>query len=164
MLLHARALLASRPEGATAYIDADLRDTGAILVQAARVLDFGQPVAVMLLGVLHCIPDKDDPAAIVARLVDAVPPGSYLTIAHPASDVAADQVAASMRKYNEHVTVPLTARSHAEVSAFFTGLDLVRTRRGAAAPVAGRDRRPGRRPRAGQLRRGRPQALGARLS
>src|SRR6476620_10303888 len=80
VLLHARALLASRPEGATAYIDADLRDTGTILAQAARNLDFGEPVAIMLLGVLHCIPDNDDTAAIVARLVDAVPPGSYLTI------------------------------------------------------------------------------------
>jgi hypothetical protein len=147
VLLHARALLASRPEGATAYIDADLHNTGAILVQAARILDFGEPVAVMLLGVLHCVQDSDDPAAIVARLVDAVPPGSYLTIAHPASDVAADQMAASMRKYNEHVAVPLTARSHGEVSAFFTGLDLVepgvvqlhRWRAGTGDPGAGRE-------------------------
>ena len=147
VLLHARALLASRPEGATAYIEADLRDTGTILAQAARNLDFGEPVAIMLLGVLHCIPDNDDPAAIVARLVDAVPPGSYLTIAHPASDVATDQMAASMQKYNEHVTVPLTARSHDEVSAFFAGLDLVepgvvqlhRWRAGTGHPGTGRE-------------------------
>src|SRR5690242_9712953 len=111
--------------GHTAYIDADLRDTGVILAQAARILDFGQPVAIMLLGVLHCIPDSGDPAAIVSRLVDAVPPGSYLTIAHPASDVATEQMATSMRNYNKHVAVPLTARSHDEVSAFFDGLDLV---------------------------------------
>src|SRR6266567_4852174 len=138
VLLHARALLASRPEGATAYIDADLRDTETILAQAARVLDFGEPVAVMLLGVLHCVPDSGDPAAIVARLVDAVPSGSYLD---------ADQMAASMRKYNEHVTVPLTARSHDEVSAFFTGLDLVepgvvqlhRWRAGTGDPGTGRE-------------------------
>ena len=147
VLLHARALLASNPEGATAYIDADLRDTGIILAQAAEVLDFGQPVAVMLLGVLHCVPDKDDPAAIVTRLMDAVPPGSYLTIAHPASDVATEQMATSMRDYNEHVAVPLTARSHAEVSAFFAGLDLVdpgvvqlhRWRAGPGDPGTGRD-------------------------
>jgi S-adenosyl methyltransferase len=113
----------------------------------AGTLDFGQPVAVMLLGVLHCIPDKDDPAAIVARLVDAVTPGSYLTIAHPASDVATDQMATSMRNYNEHVTVPLTARSHDEVSAFFAGLDLVepglvqlhRWRAGTGDPGNGRE-------------------------
>jgi hypothetical protein len=147
VLLHARALLASSPEGATAYIDADLRDTGTILAQAARILDFGEPVAVMLLGVLHCVPDKDDPAAIVARLVDAVPPGSYLTIAHPASDVATDQMATSMQKYNEHVTVPLTARSHDDVAAFFAGLDLVdpgvvqlhRWRAGTGDPGTGRE-------------------------
>src|SRR6185503_986668 len=125
VLLHARALLASSPEGATAYIDADLRDTGVILAQAARILDFGRPVAVMLLGVLHCIPDEDDPAALVARLMGAVPPGSYLALSHPASDVAAEQMATSMRTYNDQAPIPLTARSHAEVSALFAGLDLL---------------------------------------
>src|SRR5215472_10568442 len=125
VLTHARALLASSPEGVTAYLDADLRDTGEILEQAARTLDFGQPVAVMLLGILHCIPDEDDPAAIMARLTAAVPPGSYLTITHPASDVAADQMAQSMRGYNEQARDPVTARTHAEVCGFFEGLDLV---------------------------------------
>jgi trans-aconitate methyltransferase len=125
VLAHARALLASGPEGATAYIDADLRDTGTILAEAAKLLDFSQPVAVMLLGVLHCIPDEDDPAAIVARLIDAVAPGSYLAVAHPASDVSTDKMAQSMRDYNRHGGSPLTARSHAEVSRFFGGLDLV---------------------------------------
>ena len=125
VLLHARALLTSSPEGATRYVEADLRDTGQILDEAAQVLDFGQPVAVMLLGVLHCIPDSGDPAAIVARLLAAVPPGSYLTIAHPASDVTVDQMARSMRGYNQQARDPLTARSHAEVSRFFDGLDLV---------------------------------------
>jgi len=88
-----------------------------------------------------------DPAAIVSRLVDAVPPGSYLTIAHPASDVATEQMATSMRNYNEHVAVPLTARSHDEVSAFFAGLDLVepglvqlhRWRAGTGDPGTGRE-------------------------
>ena len=124
VLLHAQALLTSSPEGATSYIDADLRDTGKILAEAAGVLDFSQPVAVMLLGVLHCIPDEDDPAALVARLIAAVPPGSYVVIAHPASDVA-EQVSRSMGDYNKQAAAPLTARSHAEVSRFFTGLDLV---------------------------------------
>ena len=80
VLAHARALLMGSPEGATAYIDADLRDTGKILDEAARILDFGKPVAVMLLGVLHCIPDEEDPAAIVDRLLAAVAPGSYLVV------------------------------------------------------------------------------------
>jgi len=146
VLAHARALLAS-PGGVTAYLDADLRDTGGILAEAARTLDFGRPVAVMLLGILHCIPDEDDPAAIVARLMAAVPPGSYLTITHPASDVAADKMAQSMRGYNEQARDPVTARSHAEVCGFFEGLDLVdpgvvqlhRWRPGARGPAAERE-------------------------
>ena len=147
VLVHARALLTSSPEGATAYIEADLRDTSKILDEAARTLDFGQPVAVMLLGVLHCIPDEDDPAAIVARLLAAVPPGSYLVIAHPASDVAVDQMAKSMRNYNEQARDPVTARSYAEVCRFFEGVDLVepgvvqlhRWRAGAPDLGAGRE-------------------------
>ena len=75
VLNHARALLTSSPEGATAYIDADLHDTGPILERAADVLDFGQPIAVMLLGVLQGIPDQEEPGAIIARLMDAVPIG-----------------------------------------------------------------------------------------
>ena len=90
VLAHARALLTSDPDGATDYIDADLRNTGAILAQAARTLDFGRPVAVMLVGILQCIPDEDDPRAIVAALMDGVPPGSYLAISHPAADVHAE--------------------------------------------------------------------------
>jgi hypothetical protein len=125
VLLHARVLLTSRPEGATAYIDGDLRDTDKILAEAADVLDFDQPVAIMLLGVLHCIPDADDPAALVTRLLAAVPSGSYLTIAHPASDIATEQMSQSMRQYNEQVRSPVAARSHAQVSSFFAGADLI---------------------------------------
>jgi hypothetical protein len=142
VLLHARSLLTSHAAGATAYVDADLRDLGAILTRATAVLDFSRPVAVMLLGVLHCIPDEDDPAALVARLMEAMPPGSYLVISHPASDVATTQMATSMRAYNDQAAVPLTARSHAEVTRFFAGLDLIdpgvvqvhRWRAGAGAP------------------------------
>jgi O-methyltransferase involved in polyketide biosynthesis len=124
VLLHARTLLASSPQGATAYIDADFRDTGKILAEAAGVLDFSQPVAVMMLGLLHCIPDEDDPAALVARVTAAVPPGSYLVISHPASDVT-EQMSRSMGDYNKQAAAPLTARSHAEVCQFFDGLDLI---------------------------------------
>jgi hypothetical protein len=95
------------------------------LTRAGAVLDFGRPVAVMLLGVLHCIPDEDDPAALVARLMEAMPPGSYLVLSHPASDVATAQMATSMRAYNNQAAVPLTARSHAEVTGFLAGLDLI---------------------------------------
>jgi len=125
VLAHARALLASSPEGATAYIDADVRDTGTIVAEAAKILDLGQPVAIMLLGVLHCIPDEDAPAGIVAELVDAVAPGGYLAIVHPASDVAADKMKQAMGDYNKEAGAAVTARSHAEVSRFFDGVELV---------------------------------------
>ncbi len=125
VLAHARALLTSSPEGATAYLDADLRDTDSLLAEAAGTLDFDQPIALMLLGVLHCIPDEDEPHAIVARLLAALPPGSYLAVAHPASDIAAEQMARSSRDYNKQASAPVTMRTHAEVSRFFDGLELV---------------------------------------
>ena len=80
VLAHARALLTSDPAGATDYIEADLRETGQTLARAAQSLDFSEPVAVMLLGILHMIPDHDDPYAIAAGLMDAVPAGSFLAI------------------------------------------------------------------------------------
>ena len=87
VLAHARALLTSATEGATAYLDQDLRNVGEIVRAAGATLDFSQPVAVMLIGILHCIPDEDDPARIIRRLMDAVPAGSYLAISHPANDL-----------------------------------------------------------------------------
>ena len=125
VLAHARALLASDPAGTTAYLDADLRDTSEILAAAANTLDFSQPVAVMLIGVLHCVPDSDDPAGLVRRLLGAVPPGSYLVIAHPASDIHATQIGSAANRLNQVMADPVTMRSHAEVNRFFDGLDLV---------------------------------------
>ena len=125
VLLHAKALLTSSPEGATAYIDADLRATDTIVERAAGILDFGQPVAVMLLGILQGIPDQDEPGAIIARLVDAVVPGSYLALSQIASDVAADEVAEGVQRYNEEAAVSVAARTHADVCRFFAGLELV---------------------------------------
>jgi S-adenosyl methyltransferase len=147
LLSHAKALLASSPEGATAYIDADLRDTATIVEQAGGILDFGQPVAVMLLGILQGIPDQDEPGAIIARLMDAVTPGSYLAISQIAGDVAADEVADGVQRYNEQAAVSVAARTHAEVCRFFAGLDLIepgvvqmhRWRPGTGDPGSGRD-------------------------
>jgi len=124
VLLHAQALLRSTPQGATDYAQADLRDPGLILDRAAGVLDFGQPVAVMLLGVLHLIQDDEDPWGIVARLMDAVPVGSYLAISHPAIDTHEAQ-ARAQRVYNERVSTRQTLRTRAQVARFFTGLELV---------------------------------------
>ena len=125
VLAHARALLTSSAQGATEYVDADLRDTGEILKQAAGILDSGKPVAVMLLGVLHCIPDADDPAGIVGTLIDVMPPGSYLVIAHPASDIHASQVSTATNRINPLMADPVTLRTHEQFSRFFGGLDLV---------------------------------------
>jgi len=124
VLAHARALLASGPHGATAYVDADLRDPGTILAHAARTLDFTQPVAIMLLLILHLIPDENDPYRIVARLLEAVPTGSHLVISHPASDIQAAASAEAARRYNQFVSTPQTRRNRAQVTEFFAGLDI----------------------------------------
>ena len=124
VLLHAQALLRSTPEGATDYLQADLRDPATILDRAAGLLDFGQPVALMLLGVLHLIQDAEDPWGIVARLMAALPAGSYLTISHPAIDIHHTQ-ANAQRVYNERVATPQTLRTREQVARFFTGLELV---------------------------------------
>ena len=87
VLNHAQALLTSTPEGACAYIDADIRDTAKIVKDAANVLDVSEPVAVCLIMILQFVPDDDDPWQIVRTLMDSVPSGSYLAVAHPASDV-----------------------------------------------------------------------------
>jgi hypothetical protein len=125
VLAHARALLTSTPAGACAYLDADLRDTRKVLDAAAGLLDFGQPIAIMMIGILHLIPDSDDPAGIVSQLIDAVPSGSWLAIAHPASDVAADQVATMTRQYNQRVSAAATLRTHAEISSLFAGTETI---------------------------------------
>ena len=125
VLVHARELLASSPQGATQYVEGDLRDPAAILEAASRTLDFTRPTALMLLGVLHLIGDSEDPYRIVAGLMDALPPGSYLAISHPASDIHAAAQAEAQKRYNERVATPQTLRNRAEVMRFFDGLDLV---------------------------------------
>jgi O-methyltransferase involved in polyketide biosynthesis len=125
VLSHAQALLTSSREGKTDYLQADLRDTDTILAGAARTLDFTRPVAVLLIAVLHFIPDADDPYAVVARLMDAVPSGSYLVVAHAASDIAAESSAEHARRYNQVSSATLTPRSRDQVARFFDGLDLV---------------------------------------
>ena len=125
VLTHAQALLTSSPEGMTDYIQADLRDTDTILKGAARTLDFTRPVAVMLIAVLHFIPDADDPYAIVDRLMDAVPSGSYLVMAHAASDIDPEATAEMARRYNKMSSATITPRTRDQVARFFDGLDLL---------------------------------------
>ena len=125
VLSHARALLASHPAGATDYIDSDLRDPQKILDGAVRLLDFSRPVAVMLMAILQHIGDEHDPYAIVATLMDAVPPGSYLALSHPASDIDAEAVAKMAIVLNQMIAEKVTFRDRGGVSVFFAGLDLV---------------------------------------
>jgi len=125
VLVHARTLLTSGPHGATDYIDADLRETGKILDGAAATLDLGQPVAVMMIAVLQHIPDADDPYQIVATLLNAVPPGSYLAISHPASDIEPEKMAQMAERLNRMMAEKVSFRDRAGVARFFDGLELV---------------------------------------
>ena len=125
VLLHAQALLTSSPEGAVAYLDADLRDPEKILGEAAKTLDFGQPMAVLLLGILHSIGDQDDPYGIVRRLVQAMPGGSYLAICHLTADIYPELAEWAQALNERHIDAPLVLRDRAQVTSFFDGLELV---------------------------------------
>jgi S-adenosyl methyltransferase len=125
VLAHARALLTSSPQGETGYLDADLRDPGAILDGAAELLDLGRPVGLMLVAVLHMLPDDDRPQAIVDRFLAALAPGSFLVISHLARDVQRDAMAQMGRTYNSAAAQPVTLRTRAQVTGFFAGLTLV---------------------------------------
>jgi S-adenosyl methyltransferase len=125
VLLHARTLLTSDVSGTIDYIDADLRDPGAIVREAARTLDFSRPVAVMLIAIMHLIVDADDPYGLVAQLAAAVPPGSYLALSQVASDIEPEQMAEAARRYNRLAYEKQRHRTHAEVSRFFDGLELI---------------------------------------
>jgi hypothetical protein len=122
---HATSLLPVTSEGATSFIAADVRDPDTILAQAQRTLDFSQPVAIMLLGILQLIPDADDPRAIVARLGQPVVPGSYLAISHPAQDILAAEQGHMAERLSGRMPTGLVLRSGAEVRRMFSGFTLV---------------------------------------
>ncbi|MET8048035.1 MULTISPECIES: SAM-dependent methyltransferase [unclassified Streptosporangium] len=122
VLAHARALLRGTPDGETAYIDADLRDPEPILRQAARTLDFSRPVALMLMGVLEFVPDGDQAQSAVRTLLDALPSGSYLAIAHSVHSPSMDEAAA---KWNASAATPLTLRTRQQLEEFLDGLEFL---------------------------------------
>ena len=125
VLVHARALLTSTPEGVTDYLDADMRDPDAILAQAAQTLDFSQPIALTMLGVVIFISDDEDPYGIVRRYVDAVPSGSYLVLSHTITSPTMPDVDAAVAFWNEHGTPKLTQRTPEQLLRFFDGLELL---------------------------------------
>jgi hypothetical protein len=123
VLVHARALLTSAPGGATGYVEADVRDTGEILHEAARTLDFSQPVALMMLGILGQVPDSADPASIVTRLLAALPPGSYLALSDGTDTSPSLNQAIDI--YNQNSASSYHLRNPLQITRFFDGLTLV---------------------------------------
>jgi O-methyltransferase involved in polyketide biosynthesis len=126
VLAHARALLDSTPQGATAYIQADARDPAAIIREAAQTLDFSQPVAVMMLMIMQYIPDADGPRQVVSGLADAVPSGSYLALSTVTRDIVADRITEGAARLNKRMgPASISLRTRDEITGFVEGLDLV---------------------------------------
>jgi O-methyltransferase involved in polyketide biosynthesis len=123
VLLHARVLLTSGPEGATDYIEADFGDPHAVLAGAARTLDFTQPVAVMILGVLGHFGDDDEVASLIGRVMASTAPGSYLIIAHGSS--TSEGLVEAAQRYREGGAETYHLRGPEQLARFFAGLDLV---------------------------------------
>lgn len=124
VLLHAQVLLTSTPEGATEYVYADVHDPEKILREAMRTLDFGQPVAVLLLGILHFVRDDGEAADIIRTLIDAVPAGSYLAIGHLTADIHPEMTEMARRVNERQPNAPLVLRDRVQVAGFFGGLEL----------------------------------------
>jgi hypothetical protein len=122
VLTHARALLTGNP-GTTAYIDADARDTSRILAEAAATLDFSRPVGIMLIAVLHCVPGPDEPGRIIADLMAACTPGSYLAITHPARDQL-DVAVKAEESLSRSMGMKVTFRTRDAVERLFDGTKL----------------------------------------
>jgi O-methyltransferase involved in polyketide biosynthesis len=125
VLVHARALLTSTSQGKTDYLHADVRDPEAILEQAAQTLDFKQPIALMLLGIMNYVINGTEAHSIVKRLLDALPSGSYLALSHPTAEVHAEAIETSIAQYNASGAVPIRTRSREELTRFFDGLVLL---------------------------------------
>jgi hypothetical protein len=125
VLLHARALLTSSPQGRTAYLDADLRDAHAILSSAElrETIDLTQPVALSLVAILQFLPDDDDPYGIVRRLLDAMPSGSHLVLTHPTLDFNPVEGERATQIYKSR-GVTFRPRGREDVTRFFEGLDI----------------------------------------
>jgi hypothetical protein len=123
VLVHARALLTSTPEGACDYLDADLQDTGKILTEAARTLDFSQPVALMLLGIVGQVDDSEQPLSIIRQLMEPLPSGSYLTLSDGTN--TSETFVEAVRAYNESSVNTYHPRSPEQLTGFFDGLEVV---------------------------------------
>lgn len=124
VLAHAHALLTCTPPAVTDYIQADVRDPELILRGAARTLDFRRPVALMLLGILNFVLDTGKAHSVVNTLLDAMPSGSALVIAHPTGEVN-DTAAEAVRCWNAAGATRMRLRTRSEIRGFFDGLELL---------------------------------------
>ena len=125
VLAHARALLTSTPEGRTDYLDEDLRNVDAILEHASKTLDFSEPVALILLGVVIFIGEDDEAYGLVRTLMDRLPAGSHLVLSHTVTHPSMPDVDEAVKFWNEHGTPKLTQRTPADVTRFFDGFQLL---------------------------------------
>ena len=123
VLVHAKALLTSAPEGATSYVEADVRDPDTILAEAARALDFSRPVALVMLGIMGQLPDSDEPHALVRRYLDALPAGSYLALCD--GTTVSPALNEAIAAYNQNSASSYHLRSPEQIAGFFDGLTLV---------------------------------------
>jgi len=123
VLVHAAALLTSTSPGVTSYVEADLHDPEKILREAAAILDFDRPVAIMLIAILHHVSDTGEAGEIVRRLVEAVPSGSHLAVAHAVHSEIMDEGA---RQWNQVGRPTLHPRTPEEIGGFFDGLELLK--------------------------------------
>ncbi|MFE7750434.1 SAM-dependent methyltransferase [Streptomyces sp. NPDC057428] len=124
VLRHAEALLVSSPEGATDYIHADVREPEAILESAAKLLDFGRPIALSLIALMHFLPDDHDPYGITSTLAGALPSGSFLVLSHGTADQHPELKQETESAYRKGA-IALRMRTREEVEPFFEGLELV---------------------------------------
>ncbi|NDZ83261.1 SAM-dependent methyltransferase [Streptomyces sp. SID10853] len=124
VLRHAEALLVSSAEGATDYIQADVREPLTIIDHARKFLDFDRPIALSLIALMHFVPEDQDPYGIVGALVETLPPGSCLVLSHAASD-RYEELAAMVTAQYAKGGIRLGFRTRSEVARFFDGLDLV---------------------------------------
>jgi trans-aconitate methyltransferase len=125
VLAHAHQLLANTSQSTTSYRFTDMRDVDTVVSQAAETLDFTKPVGLVLVAILHFVTDDEDPYGLVAKLVEAVPSGSYLAISHLASDIMAEEMEALYNRISERTKETFVLRSRSEVARFFDGVELV---------------------------------------
>jgi hypothetical protein len=125
VLAHAHQLLKSRPEGRTSFLEEDLRNPSGILEQAAEVLDFDQPVALVLVAIYHMIPDEFDPYSINTALLGGLPPGSWVVLSHLTSDFMGPVWDEAVERLSEATRESFVNRDRAAFSRFVEGLELV---------------------------------------